>query len=107
LVRREGNDPELRKLASEKALEIGAGHCCVVFVRDAYPINVLPRLKQVPEVCRVYCATANPTKVIVVEDEDGNRGIVGVIDGLRSKGIETPEDAEERKRFLRKIGYKF
>ena len=105
LVRHEGNDEELRKLAAEKALEIGAGHTFIVFLRGAYPINVMAYLKAVPEVCRIFCATANPVQVIVAETEQG-RGILGVVDGYRSKGIEGPEDIAKRKEFLRKIGYK-
>lgn len=106
LVRREGTDPELVKIAAENALKIGAGHMFLIFLKNAYPINVLNAIKRVPEVCTIYCATANPVKVIVYEDEDGNRGLVGVIDGFRSKGIESEKDVEERKAFLRKIGYK-
>jgi adenosine/AMP kinase len=106
LVRHEGNDEELRRLAYEKALEIGAGHCFLIFIREAYPINVLNSLKHVPEVCGIYCATANPVQVILVETEQG-RGIIGVVDGYRSKGVEKEEDIEERRRFLRRIGYKF
>jgi hypothetical protein len=105
LVRHDGTDEELRKLAAEKALEIGAGHCFIIFIKGAYPINVLNAIKQVPEVCRIYCATANPVEVVLLETEQG-RGILGVIDGYRSKGIETKENVEERKTFLRKIGYK-
>ena len=105
LVRHEGNEEELRKLAAEKAFEMACGHSFVVFLRNAYPINVLDKIKQVPETCAVYAATANPVEVVIAETEQG-RGIVAVIDGLRSKGIETEEDIGERKRFLRKIGYK-
>lgn len=107
LVRHEGNDEELRNFAKQKAHELGAGHCCLIVIKQAYPINVLYRLKQVPEVCNVYCATANPVSIVLAEDEQGNRGILGVIDGMRSKGIETQEQIEQRKRFLRQIGYKF
>lgn len=105
LVRHEGNDEELRRLAYEKAFELGAGHCFLLFIREAYPINVLNSIKQVPEVCGIYCATANPIQVILVETEQG-RGIIGVVDGYRTKGVEAESDMEERKRFLRKIGYK-
>ena len=105
LVRREGNDEELRRLAAKKALEIACGHSFIIFLKNAYPINVLDKIKNVPEVCTVYAATANPLEVIVVETEQG-RGIIGVIDGLKSKEIETEEDAKERKDFLRKLGYK-
>jgi adenosine/AMP kinase len=105
LVRREGNDEELRRLAAKKAFEIACGHSFIIFLKNAYPINVLDKIKNVPEVCTVCAATANPLEVIVVETEQG-RGIIGVIDGLKSTGIETEKDAEERKDFLRQIGYK-
>ena len=105
LVRHEGNDSELRKLAAEKAFEIGCGHSFLVFIKNAYPLNVLDKIKKVPEVCTVYAATANPLEVIVAETSQG-RGIVGVVDGSKSKGIETDKDIEERRQFLRKIGYK-
>jgi len=104
-VRCEGNDPELKKLAAENALELGAGHSFILFIRNAYPINVLNAIKNIPEVCSVYCATANSVEVIVAETEDG-RGIMGVIDGVKPKGIETEADIVWRKEFLRKIGYK-
>ncbi len=105
LVRHEGNDAELRKLAAEKAFEISCGHSFIIFLRNAYPINVLDKIKNVPEVCTIHAATANPIELVVAETEQG-RGIVAVIDGLKSKGIETEEAIRERKRFLRKIGYK-
>jgi adenosine/AMP kinase len=105
LVRHEGNDEELRRLAAEKAFELACGHSFVIFIRNAYPINVLGKIKEVPEVCTIYAATANPLQVIVAETEQG-RGIVGVIDGLKSKGVEKEEDIKARKEFLRKIGYK-
>jgi len=105
LVRREGNDEELTRLAAEKAFEIACGHSFIIFIKNAYPINVLDKIKNVPEVCTIYAATANPLEVIIIETEQG-RGIAGVIDGLKSKGIETDEDAKARKEFLRKIGYK-
>jgi len=105
LVRHSGNDPELEKLASEKALELACGHSFLILMREAYPINVLNAIKQVPEVCSIFCATANPIEVIIAETEQG-RGILGVIDGLKSKGIEGAKDVAERKEFLRKIGYK-
>ena len=105
LVRCEGNDEELKNLASRHALTLACGHCFIIFIKKAYPINVLSKIKQVPEVCSVYAATANPLEVIIAETDQG-RGIIGVIDGMRSKGIETGEDAEARKDFLRKIGYK-
>jgi len=106
LVRREGNDEELLKAATENALKIAAGHVFVILIRDAYPINVLNAIKAVPEVCTILCATANPVRAVVFEDKDGNRALLGVIDGFRTKGVEGPEDVKERKEFLRKIGYK-
>jgi len=105
LVRTSGTDEELRELAAKHALKLDCGHCFLIIMRGAYPINVLNAIKQVPEVCSIFCATANPIEVIVAETEQG-RGILGVIDGLRSKGIEGPKDIAERKEFLRKIGYK-
>jgi adenosine/AMP kinase len=105
LVRREGNDEKLRRLAAEKALEIACGHSFIIFLKNAYPINVLDRIKKVPEVCTVYAATANPLEVIVAETEQG-RGIVGTVDGFKSKGVETDEKVKERKAFLRELGYK-
>jgi adenosine/AMP kinase len=105
LVRHSGNDEELEKLATEKAFEISAGHTFIIFMRNAYPINVVPRLKEVPEVCSIFCATGNPVEVIIAETEQG-RGVVGVIDGLKSKGIEGEKEIKERREFLRKIGYK-
>lgn len=107
LVRHEGNDEELRKMAKEKALEIGAGHCFLIFIKNAYPINVLNAIKNIPEVCNIYCATANPLKVILAEDKDGRRGILGVIDGQKTKGIEDERGINWRKEILRKFGYKF
>jgi len=107
LVRHEGNDEELRKLASQKAFKIRAGHCFLIFIKNAYPINVLNAIKNVPEVCQIFCATANPVKVIVAEDKDGSRGILGIIDGAKTKGIEYEKGIKWRKEFLRKIGYKF
>jgi len=105
LVRHEGNDEELRLLAAEKALEIACGHSFIIFIKNAYPINVLDKIKNVSEVCTIYAATANSLEVVIAETEDG-RGVVGVIDGLKSKGIENEEDIKMRKEFLRKIGYK-
>ena len=105
LVRHEGNDPELRRMAAEKALEIGCGHSFIIFLKNAYPINVLDKIKAVPEVCTIHAATANPLEIVIAETEQG-RGIMGVVDGLRSKGIETDENMRERREFLRKIGYK-
>jgi hypothetical protein len=105
LVRYSGNDAELQNLATEYAMTLACGHCFIIFMRDAYPINVLPRLKEVPEVCNIFCATANPITVIIAETEQG-RGILGIIDGLKPKGIETEEYIKQRKEFLRKLGYK-
>jgi len=105
LVRHEGTDEELRRLAAKTALEIGCGHSFIIFLRNTYPINVLDKIKGVPEVCTIYAATANALEVIIMDTEQGS-GIIGVVDGLKSKGIETPEDIRNRKDFLRKIGYK-
>ena len=105
LVRHDGTDPELRNMAAKKALEIGCGHSFIIFLKNAYPINVLDKVKKTDEVCTVYAATANPLEAIIAETEQG-RGIVGVVAGLKSKGIETEKDIKARKEFLRKIGYK-
>lgn len=105
LVRVEGNDDALRALAIENARAVGAGHCFVLLMQHAYPINVLGRIKDCPEVCRIFCATANPLEVVVVVTEQG-RGILGVVDGSSPAGVEAPEDVAQRKAFLRKIGYK-
>ena len=106
LVRRGGNDGFLEKLATEYAYSISAGHSLVILLKDAFPINILPRLKDVPEIVNIYCATSNPVEIIFVETEQG-RAILGVADGFKPKGIETDNDIDERKKFLRKIGYKF
>ena len=105
LVRWTGNDPNLIRLAQENALTLSCGHAFVIFMEKAYPINILNAVKNVPEVCRIFCATANHVEVIVAETGQG-RGILGVIDGARTKGVETGEDIKVRKEFLRKIGYK-
>ncbi|MFQ5837715.1 MAG: adenosine-specific kinase [Thermoplasmata archaeon] len=105
LVRAEGNDPDLKELAARNALNIGAGHVFIIFMKEGYPMNLLGAIKDVPEVCNIYCATANPLTVVVAEDDMG-RGVLGVIDGERSKGIEKEEDVRERRSFLREIGYK-
>ena len=105
LVRASGTDEELVELAKKNAFALSAGHSFIVLMRDAYPINFLNAIKNVPEVCRIFCATANPVEVVIAETEQG-RGILGVIDGLRSKGIEGEEDIAWRKDFLRMIGYK-
>jgi adenosine/AMP kinase len=105
LVRHEGNDEELTSLATQKALEIACGHSFLIYIKNAYPINVLDKIKKVPEVCTIYAATANPLEVLIAENSQG-RGVIGVVDGQKSKGIETDEDVKERRQFLRKIGYK-
>lgn len=104
LVRRAGNDGELVELAVRNALAVGAGHSLVVFLREGYPINVLNALKQVPEVCRIYCATANPVEVVLGETAQG-RAILGVVDGSSPNGVETEEDVAARKELLRRLGY--
>jgi adenosine/AMP kinase len=105
LTRVDGNDDQLKAMAIRNASAIAAGHVFVVAMREGYPINVLGRIKDVPEVCSIYCATANPVQVIVAESELG-RGVLGVIDGFPPKGVETAEDAGTRREFLRMIGYK-
>jgi adenosine/AMP kinase len=105
LVRHEGNDEELRRFAAQAALELGCGHSFIIVLKNAYPLNVLDKVKGVPEVCGIYAATANPLEVLVAETAQG-RGIIGVVDGCKSKGIESEADIAERKVFLRKIGYK-
>jgi hypothetical protein len=105
LVRRAGNDADLVDLAVRNASAIGAGHSFVVFLREGFPVNVLNQVKAVPEVCRVYCATANPVQVIVAETEQG-RGVLGVIDGGSPLGVEDENDERDRKSLLREIGYK-
>lgn len=105
LVRWSGTDKELTELAKTNALELAAGHAFLVLMRDMFPINILNVVKGLPEVCRIFCATANPVDVIIAETEMG-RGILGVVDGLKSRGIEGEDDIRARKEFLRKIGYK-
>ncbi|TKJ33396.1 hypothetical protein CEE39_04020 [bacterium (candidate division B38) B3_B38] len=105
LVRWSGTDKELTELAKTNALELAAGHAFLVLMRDMFPINILNVVKGLPEVCRIFCATANPVDVIIAETEMG-RGILGVVDGLKSKGVEGEDDIRARKDFLRKIGYK-
>jgi len=105
LVRVDGNDEALKALAAKNASAIAAGHTFVVVMRDGYPINVLGRIKDVPEVCSIFCATANPVQAVVAESEQG-RGVLGVIDGFPPRGMETTEDADKRRAFLRMIGYK-
>jgi len=106
LIRHEGTDERLRKLASETLYRIGCGHTFIVYMREMYPINVMQRLKNVPEVCSILAATANPLQVIVAETDQG-RAVMGVVDGFKPKGIEGDEDIKKRREFLRKIGYKF
>ena len=105
LVRRSGNDAELTSLAVRSAQAIGAGHAFVIMLRDGFPVNVMNQVKAVPEVCTVFCATANPVQIIVVT-ADGGRGVAGVIDGLPPVGVETDADAAARHQLLRDIGYK-
>ncbi|MCX5895232.1 MAG: adenosine-specific kinase [Proteobacteria bacterium] len=105
LIRSDGNDDALIQTAIRNCQALGAGHTFTLIMREAYPINVLNSIKQCPEVCTVFCATANPAEVIVAQSETG-RGVIGVIDGFSPKGIESAQDKEKRKEFLRKIGYK-
>ena len=105
LVRRSGNDEELVELATRNALAIGAGHAFIIFLRDGYPVNVLNQIKVVPEVCRIYCATANAVEILIAETELG-RGILGVVDGQPPLGAERESDAAERRELLRHLGYK-
>jgi hypothetical protein len=105
LTRVDGNDEGLKALAAQNATKVGAGHTFVIVMRDGYPINVLNRIKDVPEVCGIFCATANPVEVIVAQTAQG-RGVLGVVDGSSPAGVETDEDAAKRKQFLRAIGYK-
>ena len=105
LVRHSGTDNEMLELAQKNALALSAGHSFIVFMKDMFPVNVLNAIKNVPEVCRIFCATANPVEVIIAETDQG-RGILGVIDGFSSKGIETEADIDARKNLLRQIGYK-
>ena len=105
LVRYAGNDARLTALAQQNALALSCGHAFIVFMEGGFPINILNTIKNVPEVCRIFCATANPVEVIVAETEQG-RGILGVIDGVKTKGVENKADIKARKEFLRKIGYK-
>ena len=105
LVRRSGNDPELVELATRNAQAIGAGHCFVVALRGGFPVSVLNAIKQVPEVCGIFCATANPVELLVAETA-GGRGILGVVDGGAPLGVETEADVADRKQLLRRFGYK-
>jgi uncharacterized protein len=105
LIRFTGNDPALIDLAKRNALNLSAGHTFILFMENGFPLNILNTIKNLPEVCTIYCATANPAEVIIAETDQG-RGILGVIDGVKSKGIESENDIKARKDFLRKIGYK-
>jgi hypothetical protein len=108
-IRSEGNDNTLKSLAEKNAKNIGAGHTFIIFMKDCYPLNVLNAIKNVPEVCSIFCATANPTKIIIAESKQGKeigRGILGVIDGFIPKGIEDKQELAWRKKLLRDIGYK-
>jgi adenosine/AMP kinase len=105
LVRVDGNDTALEGIAAENAQTIAAGHVFVIALREGYPINVLGRIRDIPEICNIYCATANPVEVIVAATKQG-RGILGVVDGSSPKGIESANDREARQGLLRKIGYK-
>lgn len=105
LIRTEGNSPELVDACAKNVESLGAGHVFCIILKSAFPINVLNQIKNCPEVCRIFCATANPVQVVVAETSQG-RGVMGVIDGFPPRGLETPEDKAHRKEFLRKIGYK-
>jgi adenosine/AMP kinase len=106
LVRASGTDEELVELAKQNALALSAGHSFIIFLGEGfYPVNVLNTVKAVPEVCRIFCATANPVEVILAETEQG-RGILGIVDGVKTKGVEAEDDIAQRKAFLRMIGYK-
>lgn len=105
LIRWSGTSDEMIELAKKNAIALSSGHCFIIFLLNAYPVNVLNAVKMVPEVCQIFCATANPLQVIIAETEEG-RGILGVIDGMKSKGVEGDENIVERKSLLRKFGYK-
>lgn len=105
LIRTAGTDAGMTKVAQENAFKIGAGHTFIIVMKDVFPINVLNAVKACPEVCRIFCATANPVEVILAETEQG-RGVLGVIDGFSPKGVEAEKDIQERKALLRKFGYK-
>ena len=105
LIRVQANDLNLKALAEKNLLKLSCGHVFIVFLENAFPVNVLNQIKNVPEVCRIFCATANPLEVVIADTAQG-RGIMGVIDGACPKGIETEADVKERKELLRKFGYK-
>ncbi|MBI3659210.1 adenosine-specific kinase, partial [Candidatus Acetothermia bacterium] len=106
LVRWSGTDEATTELAKQNAFALSCGHSFIIFLKECFPVNVLNAVKNIPEVCRIYCATANPVEVVIAETEQG-RGILGVIDGVKSKGVESATEIAQRKEFLRKIGYKF
>lgn len=106
LIRRAGNDGDLVEVATQNAQALGSGHSFMIVMKEAFPINFLNAIKQCPEVCRIYCATANPVQVVVAQTDQG-RGILGVIDGVSPQGVEGDEDVAARRGFLRQIGYKF
>ena len=105
LVRADGNDDELKGMAIDNALAVGAGHTFIIFIKNAFPINILNQIKMIPEVCRIFCASANSLEVVVAQSAQG-RGILGVVDGHSPKGVEKDKDVAWRKDFLRSIGYK-
>ncbi len=105
LIRYAGNDPALIDLAQRNALALSCGHCFIIFMQGGFPVNILNTIKDVPEVCGIFCATANPVEVVVARSEQG-RGVLGVIDGSSPKGVEGPADVAARQQLLRKIGYK-
>ncbi len=105
LIRADGTGDELLDLAKRNALNLSAGHCFVIFLRGAYPINILNAVKMVSEVCHIFCATANEVEVVIAETQEG-RGILGVIDGIKTRGVETGEDVAQRQQLLRTMGYK-
>lgn len=105
LVRSAGNDPALIALAQNNALALAAGHSFIIFMQAGFPVNILNAVKSVAEVCTVFCATSNPTQVVLADTDQG-RGILGVVDGVRTKAVETEADVRTRKEFLRTIGYK-
>jgi uncharacterized protein len=106
LLRWSGNDKEMIDMAVRNGWALSAGHCFIIMLREGFPINILNAVKMIPEVVHIFCATANPTQVLIGETDQG-RGILGVVDGFRTRGIETEDDIAERKAFLRTIGYKF
>ncbi|MGQ9614865.1 MAG: adenosine-specific kinase [Spirochaetota bacterium] len=105
LIRKDGNDEQLIQKAVETARNIGAGHIFVIFMKEGFPIQVLPSIRDTREVCRIFCATANPLEVVVCQTEQG-RGVIGVVDGFSPKGVESDSDVEERIELLKKFGYK-